>query len=150
MGTDPEPLGADRVVLHASCVSVEDRAVLITGASGTGKSALALTLMAFGARLVSDDGTILSPSGEAVTVAPVPEISGLIEARGVGLLKCPPPNPAQLQLVVDMNQVETARMPETREISFFGRAFRLLHKVESPHFAPAILHYLKEKQGRVV
>ena len=42
------------VLLHASCVAVAGRAVLITGPSGSGKSSLALTLLAHGAALVAD------------------------------------------------------------------------------------------------
>ena len=39
----------DGEILHASCVAVAGRGLLIAGASGSGKSALALDLMAFGA-----------------------------------------------------------------------------------------------------
>jgi len=41
--------------IHASCVAVDGKGLLITGASGSGKSALALQLMAFGAHLIADD-----------------------------------------------------------------------------------------------
>ena len=48
------------LTLHATCVAVEGRGVLITGPSGSGKSSLALALMAHGARLVADDRVTLS------------------------------------------------------------------------------------------
>ena len=51
--------GAEACVMHASCVSYENHAVLILGPSGIGKSSLALQLMALGAVLVADDKTCL-------------------------------------------------------------------------------------------
>ena len=41
--------------IHASAVALDGRALLIVGPSGSGKSALALRMMAHGATLVSDD-----------------------------------------------------------------------------------------------
>src|SRR3546814_9666093 len=46
--------------LHASCVAIGGRAVLIEGPSGSGKSDLALRLIDRGAKLVADDYTILT------------------------------------------------------------------------------------------
>ena len=125
--------------------------MLITGGSGSGKSSLALKLMAYGATLVADDRTMIwpetGPDGLCVlTRSPAP-ILGLIEARGISILPAQTQSDAALALVVEMNKVEHARLPEPREVSYFGRAFRLLHKVESDHFPPAILQYLKACQG---
>jgi HPr kinase/phosphorylase len=50
-GTPAGASGLDDTILHASCVALNGRAVLITGKSGSGKSALALQLMAYGAML---------------------------------------------------------------------------------------------------
>ena len=63
-------------------------ALLILGASGRGKSALALGLMAAGATLVADDRTHLHARRRRQLVASAPAaIAGLIEARGIGILK---------------------------------------------------------------
>ena len=51
-------------IVHASCVARDGRAVLIRGASGSGKSGLALQLMALGAGLVADDRTRLWREGD--------------------------------------------------------------------------------------
>jgi len=45
--------------IHATTVAVNGRGVMIRGASGSGKSALALQMIAMGAELVSDDRTSL-------------------------------------------------------------------------------------------
>jgi len=44
-------------IRHATTVAVAGRGLMIEGPSGSGKSALALELMAFGAELVADDRT---------------------------------------------------------------------------------------------
>ena len=59
--------------LHASCVAINGRAVLIEGRSGSGKSDLALRLIDQGGVLVSDDQapgfTVLAdPQGNQVCV----------------------------------------------------------------------------------
>ena len=74
------------LTLHATCVAVEGRGVLITGPSGAGKSSLALALMAYGARLVADDRVTLSQVDGALWATCPPTIRGMIEARGIGLL----------------------------------------------------------------
>ena len=72
--------------LHASCVAWEDRAVLITGSSGSGKSSLALSLMAYGCALVADDQTMLHRQHNALIPKAPDTIRGQVEARGIGIL----------------------------------------------------------------
>ena len=69
------------MIVHASCVALGGRGVLILGGSGAGKSGLALQLMAYGAALVSDDRTILSNRDGALQAAAPDTIRGRIEAR---------------------------------------------------------------------
>ncbi len=99
-------------------------------------------MMALGATLVADDRTELF-SSESGILARAPEtIDGMIEARGVGLLaadSCV----ARVALVVDLEQVETDRLPPHRTYNLLGRKAPLLHKVEAAHFPAAILQYLK-------
>jgi ABC-type thiamine transport system ATPase subunit len=58
--------------LHASCVALDGRAVLITGISGSGKSDLSLRLLDRGFVLVADDQTIVRKQGERlIATAPV-------------------------------------------------------------------------------
>ncbi len=135
--------GAGPLQLHASAVSVAGHAVLLKGPSGTGKSTLALQLMAFGAALIADDRTdILLQGGWPTAACPEP-IRGRLEARGVGVLAVEAGVPAPIHLVVDMERTETLRLPPERNISLLGQRIRLLHKAESVLFAPALLQYLK-------
>lgn len=72
--------------IHASCVSIDDHAVLITGPSGSGKSDLSLRLLDRGFALVSDDQTILKRVGTHVVAAAPTTIRGKLEIRGLGIL----------------------------------------------------------------
>lgn len=138
MSTPPD----DTLTLHASCVAAGGRAVLILGRSGAGKSALALQLIALGARLVADDRTILEARpGALVASAPAP-IRGLVEARFVGLLHADPLAEAPVGLAVDLDIAETDRLPPRREARFLERAVPLLRRVDQPYFAAAILIHL--------
>lgn len=135
--------GARPLVLHASCVAHAGRGVLILGAAGRGKSALALQLMAFGCDLVSDDRTAVAAEGKRLVAAAPARIRGLIEARGVGILAADALAAARLALVVDLDRDEEERLPPPRRHRILGVDLPLLHRVESAHFPAAILQYLK-------
>ena len=93
------PLAAPTDILHATCVAVDGRGLLILGPSGSGKSGLALRLIALGATLVSDDRTrITAHEGLLTATCPSPAILGLIEARGLGLLRAPVTESAKVQV----------------------------------------------------
>ncbi|MCV2872261.1 HPr kinase/phosphatase C-terminal domain-containing protein [Defluviimonas sp. WL0050] len=131
------------MILHASCVALAGRGVLIFGPSGSGKSGLALQLMALGCDLVADDRTAVA-TRDGVAVATAPEaIRGKIEARGVGLLRAETLAVARLALAVDLAHLESERLPPLRTHSVLGVELPLLHRIESPHFPAAILQYLK-------
>jgi len=137
----------ETLTVHASTVAYEGRAVLITGASGTGKSGLALQLMALGAELVADDRTVLTRDG-ANLIASAPEaIRGQIEARFVGILKARAAAPTALALLVNLDTIEAERLPPLRTEPLMGILVPSVHKSEGSHFPAAILQYLK--QGRI-
>ncbi|WP_111732134.1 HPr kinase/phosphorylase [Roseovarius amoyensis] len=139
-----EPLpDVGELVLHASCVAIDGRAVLIRGASGSGKSGLALQLMALGAGLVADDRTRLWRNGAALMADAPATLRGRIEAREVGILTAPAAGPAEVVLVVDMDTVETDRLPPMRRMPIHGVGLPLVRKSHLAHFPAAILTYLK-------
>ena len=115
---------------------------MILGASGQGKSALALELMTRGARLVADDRTIVERDADQLWLSCPPGLTGLIEARGVGLLNADPAPPTPLGLVVDLDLEETQRLPPHRTIELLGLAVPVVHKVRAPYFPSALMQYL--------
>lgn len=75
--------------LHATSVAVGRRAALLMGASGVGKSDLALRLIDRGAMLVSDDYTCCTPRGGLLIAAAPATIVGRMEVRGIGVVAMP-------------------------------------------------------------
>jgi HPr kinase/phosphorylase len=133
----------ETLTLHASCVALDGRGVLILGRSGAGKSSLALELMALGARLVADDRTVLH-AGEGAPVASCPPaIVGKIEARGVGILAADPSPPVPVVLVVDLDTPEGARLPPRRTRDLVGHTVAVVHNPGTGPFAAAIVQYLR-------
>ncbi|WP_377510984.1 HPr kinase/phosphorylase [Octadecabacter sp. R77987] len=128
--------------IHASCVCVQGRGVLICGATGSGKSALALHLMALGADLVADDRTIVTKTGDVLTATAPAAIRAMIEARGIGILNARATQ-AAVHLCVDLDTTEAERLPPLRSVSVLGHAIPLLHRVPYDHFGAAILQILK-------
>ena len=129
--------------MHASCVAVGERGVLIMGAAGAGKSALALQLIAYGADLIADDQTQISHQDQQLIATCPPLFSGMIEARGLGLLHAPPRARAPITLVVDLDLTEPDRLPPLRTISLLGITLPLVLGAQSNHFAASVLCYLK-------
>ncbi|MFW8635016.1 HPr kinase/phosphorylase [Cribrihabitans pelagius] len=133
----------ESLCLHASCVALGGRGLLIAGASGSGKSALALELMAYGAALVADDRVLLEARDGQLAARAPSATKGLIEARGVGLLRAAACGPVPVAALVDLDDVEDARLPVQQTTLILGVRLIRLRRAEGAHFAPALLQYLK-------
>lgn len=130
--------------LHATCVAVEGRGLLILGPSGAGKSSLALRLISRGAALVSDDRTRLTAvGGDLMASCPNPDLHGLIEARGVGLLRAAFVPDVPVRLVADLGQSEPDRLPPRRMVTILGIPLSLVLHPHNDHFPDALMLYLR-------
>lgn len=114
-------------LMHATTVFLDGYGVMISGPAGIGKSALALDLLndAHGfeyvlinggtSRLVADDQTYLGRDevdGQKQLVARCPDtIEGLLEVRGLGIIKVPFKSPAPVNLLVELIDTLPVRMP---------------------------------------
>jgi len=102
--------------IHATCVAIGGHGVLLLGASGTGKSDLALRLIDEGAQLVADDRSLLFVKNGALHAKAPPSIKGLLEVRGVGIIALPPRASVKLALAVTLGR-EGVRLPSPRFFS---------------------------------
>lgn len=112
---------------HGSAVMCNGKGILILGGSGSGKSSLALHLIAMGATLIADDVVKITNSNRGVILSCPQSIKGMIEARGIGLLTVMSIDSVPLDIVVDLSKSADSRLPHTREITFLECKFPLLH-----------------------
>ena len=112
--------------IHATCVKLASGAgVLLTGASGSGKSDLALRLIDGGAKLVADDRCDLFVDGTTLAARAPAALAGLIEIRGVGIIAMPYEKAAAVSLVVELvPRADVVRLPESAQITHLGVSVR--------------------------
>lgn len=97
--------------LHATAVALDGQAVLLRGPPGAGKSDLALRLIDRGWSLIGDDYVHLRRHGALLVLDPPPAIAGLIEVRGVGLVRLPFRAGVPLALVAELVPDGIERLP---------------------------------------
>lgn len=136
-----------RTTVHGTAIAAGERAALIRGPSGSGKSDLALRclclapspLLMHHIHLIADDQVLVRRDGSRLLLsAPLP-IKGQIEVRGLGIVPVENVDHAILALVVDFVSLRDAleRMPEPETVMIEGIAVRriMLHPFEAsaPH-----------------
>ena len=97
--------------IHASCVALNGKAVLLTGVSGAGKSDLALRLIDRGWLLVSDDYTVVTRQGDIAMASAPSTIRGKLEVRGVAIVAVESVESAAVALMVLLDQLPQ-RLPD--------------------------------------
>lgn len=111
---------SETLLVHATAVAIGTaaglRAVLLRGPSGAGKSDLGLRLIDAGARLIADDQSEVSRREDLLIVRSPPAIVGLIEVRGIGIVRVEPLAEAPLALIVDLARPESIERLPNRAI----------------------------------
>jgi hypothetical protein len=132
--------------VHATAVLLGARAVLIRGPSGSGKSRLALDLLALAAagrvpfaRLVADDRVELEAHGDRLVAFVPAALAGLAERRGEGIVPLAFEPCAVVGLVVDLAAEDAARMPEPASLWTELRGVRLPRLPVAPDVDPVPL-----------
>lgn len=132
---DPAP-----VRLHASCVALDGRGVVLLGPSGSGKSDLAIRLIDLGGQLVADDQLLVERRNGRVFGRAEASLAGLVEARGIGLLRlafCPC---SPIDLVVELDRAERIpRWPERAAYPLLGLEVACLRLDPRAASAPAVI-----------
>ncbi len=137
--------------VHASCIDLEGAGVLIRGPSGSGKSDLALRLIDGGAALVADDRVELRCDGDRLIASAPAEIAGMIEIRGLGVIRMRARPQSRLALVVDLVPPEAIeRIPEPEDCTYMGTGMPVLRVAPFEASAPAKIRFaLARIAGRV-
>ncbi len=112
--------------MHATCVAIDGKGVLLTGKPGSGKSDLALRLIDSGAQLVADDFVDITVS-DATLFASAPEaLRGKLEVRGLGIVTLPFAGHVPLALAVALvERGAVERLPEPEFFHCLGVRLRL-------------------------
>ena len=134
------------ILANVSCVAIGDRAVLIEGESGSGKSSLALALIDRGAILVGDDGVALETRGERLWALPPPNIAGLVELRNLGLVTLPARS-APIALVVRLDQAAPRFIDAAEQVDRGGHALPLVALDPASQVLPLLAEYALKSYG---
>lgn len=105
--------------IHASCVAAGGRGVLLLGASGQGKSDLALRLIDRGAQLVADDRCDIWFEQDRLWCRPPENLAGKLEVRGIGIVERPWTAPVPLALAVRLVE-RYERMPPAGQVEMIA------------------------------
>ena len=133
-------MSAERLLLHTTAIAIDGRAVLLRGASGSGKSDLALRLIDAGARLVADDQSELFRRGDTLIVRAPATIAGLLEVRGIGIVRLDALAEAPVALIAELVPAENLeRLPARQSETILGLALPLIALAPFEASAPAKL-----------
>ena len=124
--------------VHATTIDLDGQGVMLRGPSASGKSDLGLRLIDAGARLIADDRTDLTRSGDAVLASAPNELAGRIEVRGVGIVPLEAAAETRLALIVDLvDPGKVQRLPEPDTVEVLGIALPLVRLAPFEASAPA-------------
>lgn len=130
--------------IHASCAVLDGRAVLLRAPSGGGKSDLLLRLLVdAGAHLLADDQVWLRRDGDRLIARAPAALQGVLEVRGVGLVRLPPADPAPVALLADLGG-RPERLPDPAVETLLGCRLR---RVELDPASPSAVAKLQLALG---
>lgn len=125
--------------VHGTAIAVDGRGFLFIGSSGSGKSGLALQMMALGAELVSDDQVLLVQMGSDLEMSAPDTLKSKIEARQLGIIETPSVSSTMLSWVVDLDQDAQTRLPQLQYCEVLGVRFGLINGRNVPNLASTLM-----------
>jgi len=128
----------DMEQVHATTIDLDGQGVMLLGPSASGKSDLGLRLIDAGARLVADDRTDLTVSGDAVLASAPEELAGRMEVRGIGIVAMAAVAETRLALIVELvDAKDVQRLPEPETMEVLGVTLPLVRLSAFEVSAPA-------------
>ena len=109
--------------IYATCLELNHKGILLIGPSGSGKSDLALRLIKEkNANLISDDRTNIELVSDSIIATCPQTIQGLLEVRGIGIVKIPHKEQTKISLVIELtnNLEEIERLPQDETTTLLG------------------------------
>ena len=138
------------MIVHAGLLSTYLdgfwRGVLIEGASGTGKSDLALRMLEQGFRLVADDRVVIWACGGALYGRAPQTLANLIEVRGLGI--CAEPALPLSRIVLAARCEPAERLPDPAHHDYVGLSIPVVSIQPLEASAPAKLRRALQHLGR--
>lgn len=115
------PKACETSIIHATCVAVGKKGILLKGKSGSGKSDLALRLIDRGHQLVSDDQVRLTVKDISLYASAPETIAGMLEIHGLGIMRMPYVPSVIIDAVVELTDKDSVdRMPSKKNILING------------------------------
>lgn len=155
----PETLNLDAISIEqsdgtrlcnpATAIAFKDKGLLFLGSSGAGKTTLAFDCLGLGAELIADDAVMLcAVTRSHIELQKPTNLPSLIEARGIGLLRCATlKRPVILSAVVSLDQSEPDRLPTPRSVDLGSAKVPLILGAGIPSLAQKL--WLLIRNGRV-
>ncbi len=107
--------------IHATCICLQKKGILLLGESGAGKSDLALRLiMEYGASLVADDRVNITVTSRGVKASAPKVLQNMLEVRGIGIITLSACKSAHIRLAVELTDKKLERLPEPYFYSLCG------------------------------
>ena len=131
---------SDSQLLHATAIMIDNCGVLLLGKSGSGKSDLALRLIENNkAVLIADDVVKVVRRGQKLYAEYVQNIAGLLEVRGVGLVRYPYIDCAEVKICVNLSDdiTKIERLPEKQTGTILGLEIAQIDLYAKENSAPA-------------
>ncbi len=139
--------------VHATAFAYHGMGCLLIGASGLGKSRLVTEAILHGAHLIGDDQIRLCNVNGHLVASPVPNLAGVLELRGLGLITSADAVASHpIHLVVELDEAAPVRLPEPQTREYLGIQVPYLRLLPAPGTSiAALLLYLNAMQeGRTL
>ena len=124
--------------IYASCIKLKNKGVLFIGDSGSGKSDISLRLICeHNALLIADDRTDITIKKSNIIASSPKTLKGLLEVRGVGIIKIKHYNKVKIDLIVLLTKDKLERIPEKTYYDLCGIKIRSITINPFENSAPA-------------